>query len=46
MAPVFMLFQPVFVAYDLYTTDFTGEHTPITNSDSWLLAQPFLAAYL
>ena len=41
-----MLFQPVFVADDLYAADCAGEHTPITNSDSWLVAQSFLAAYL
>lgn len=47
MSPVFMPFQHVFVAYDLYAADRTGEQAVvIAKADSWLVAKPFPAAYL
>jgi hypothetical protein len=45
MPPVFMPFQPLFVAYDSQAADRTGEQAVVTaEADPRLVAKPFPAA--
>jgi hypothetical protein len=44
MSPVFMLFQPVFVAYHPDATDLAGKVSTVANSKAWLPSHPFSAA--